>query len=160
MPTKRTRTWTEKLSDPKDLPKIVELTEKQNRVFGEGTMFIPSPLLVDSLMRQVTPGKLTTINDIRTFLAGQHGTNTTCPITTGIFSWIAAHASEEQAALGKTDATPYWRTLKLKGEINPKYPGGVQAQINLLEAEGHEVYQKGKKFFVRGYEKDLVKLHD
>ncbi len=30
----------------------------------------------------------------------------------GIFSWIAAHAAEEQRQQGALDITPYWRTLK------------------------------------------------
>lgn len=56
------------------------------------------------------------------------------------------------------DITPYWRTLKTGGVINPKYPGGVEAQRKLLEKEGHKVVQKGKKFVVVDYEKFLVKL--
>jgi len=43
--------------------------------------------------------------------------------------------------------------------INPKYPGGVEAQRKFLEKEGHKVVQKGKKFVVVvDYEKSLVKL--
>ncbi len=32
--------------------------------------------------------------------------------------------------------------------MNPKYPGGAEAQVRLLEAEGHVVVQRGKKWFV------------
>jgi hypothetical protein len=42
--------------------------------------------------------------------------------------------------------------------INEKYPGGVESQKKLLEKEGHEVVQKGKKYVVVDYEKSLVKL--
>ena len=41
--------------------------------------------------------------------------------------------------------TPYWRTLKAGGELNPKYPGGIEAQRQKLEAEGHTVLQKGRE---------------
>ncbi|GBD87355.1 hypothetical protein BMS3Abin03_01287 [bacterium BMS3Abin03] len=74
-------------------------------------------------------------------------------MTTGIFAWIAAHASEEELAAGKKRVTPYWRTLKLNGEI----PGGVQHQITLLEVEGHTLYPKGKKFYVEDYQKNLLR---
>ncbi len=56
----------------------------------------------------------------------------TDPITAGIFVSIAAWASHQRSG----DKTPYWRTLKANGELNPKYPRGVQAQRELLEAEG------------------------
>ena len=54
-------------------------------------------------------------------------------------------AAEAQAE-GKKKITPWWRTLKTSGELNPKYPGGVAAQSKLLKAEGHEIIPgKGKK---------------
>jgi alkylated DNA nucleotide flippase Atl1 len=60
----------------------------------------------------------------------------------------------------KKRITPYWRTLKTGGELNPKYPGGVQAQSARLRAEGHVIASgKGKKPpKVKDYEKRLAKL--
>ncbi len=151
------KTWKEKLHDSKDLPKVVELTGKQAEKWGEGTMAIPSPLEVDEIMRKVPKGKLITINIIRQKIAEKHGATIGCPVTTGIFAWIAAHAAEEAKAEGKKRITPWWRTLKEGGVLNPKYPGGVQKQMELLEAEGHTVVPKGKKNFkVLDYEKKLV----
>ena len=75
---------------------------------------------------------------------------------TGIFAWIAAHAAEEAATEGKTRITPYWRTLKAGGELNGKYPGGVEQLKLQLEAEGHRVVAKGKRLFVADYEKRLL----
>ena len=62
-------------------------------------------------------------------------------ITTGIFVSIVAWASFQR----KNDKTPYWRTLKANGELNAKYPGGIEAQKEMLEKEGHTVIQKGRK---------------
>ena len=95
---------------------------------------------------------------MRTALAKKHKATIGCPITTGIFAWIAANAAEEQRQKGKKDITPYWRTLKTGGVINPKYPGEVEGQKKLLEIEGHKVIQKGKKYIVANYEKSLIKL--
>jgi alkylated DNA nucleotide flippase Atl1 len=152
------KTWTEKLHDSKDLPKVEEITDKMSKRWGTGTVVIPAPTEVNEIMCKVPEGKVITINEIRCVLAKKHGATIGCPITTGIFAWIAAHAAEEQKQNGGKSTTPYWRTLKTGGEINGKYPGGVEAQKRLLEKEGHKVVQKGKKHVVADYEKSLVSI--
>lgn len=150
--------WREKLADSKDLPKIQKVEGKMSRRWGEGTFVIPAPIEVDEIMRQVPKGKLITINEIRAKLAKKHGVDFGCPITTGIFAWIAANAAGEAEAEGKKRITPYWRTLKAGAELNPKYPGGIANVRARLTAEGHRVMSKGKKFVVENYERSLVKL--
>src|SRR6185312_5398233 len=120
----------------------------------------PAPKEVDAVMKRVPRGKLITINEIRQILAKKHHATIGCPITTGIFAWIAAHAAEEAAALGKARTTPYWRTLKSGGELNPKYPGGIAAIRRRLELEGHRVVQKGKRYLVADFESALVQLQE
>ena len=149
------KSWREKLADDKDLPKVGPVTGKMTKKWGEGMMVIPAPREVDALMQKVPRGKLTTINELRTALARQHKAEFGCPITTGIFAWIAAHAAEEASAEGRKRITPYWRTLKTGGELNPKYPGGIPALKKRLVAEGHKVTQKGKRFLVLDFEKAL-----
>lgn len=122
---KKKKSWREKLVDDKGLPKVSQITGKLRQRWGAGTMVIPAPRDVDALMRQVPKGRLATINDLRTALAMKHKTDIACPITTGIFSWIAAHAAAEAETDGGKRITPYWRTLKTGGEVNPKYPGGA-----------------------------------
>ena len=156
--SKKKKSWVEKLHDDKGLPKVEKITEKMSKRWGTGTVVIPAPIEVDSLMRKVPKGKLTTINELREALARKHKVTIGCPITTGIFAWVAAHAAEEQRQKVNKDITPYWRTLKTGGILNPKYPGGIEAIKKNLEAEGHEVIQKGKKYIVADYEKSLIKL--
>lgn len=158
---KKRKSWREKLADKKDLPKIVQVSGKVAARWGArpgDTMVIPSPLEVDEVMRKVPTGKVITINQIRQFLAKKHGVTIACPITTGIFAWIAAHASEEAKNEGEENTTPYWRTLKANGEINPRYPGGVEHQKRLLEDEGHQVIKKGQKYLVANYEKNRFEI--
>jgi alkylated DNA nucleotide flippase Atl1 len=152
------RTWCEKLQDSKDLPRVERITERMSKKWGMGTVVIPAPAEVDELMRKVPEGKLTTINHIREALAKRHGATIGCPITTGIFASIAAHAAEEQKQKGQESITPYWRTLKVGGVINEKYPGGTEEQNRLLKKEGHNVVRKGKKYVVVDYEKSLTRL--
>lgn len=145
------KSWRDKLNDSKGLPKTGKIEGKMSTRWGEGTMVIPAPIEVDELMRKVPKGKLTSINVLRGELAKKHRVTMACPITTGIFAWIAAHAAEEAAAAGEKKITPYWRTLKTGGELNPKYPGGIDALKKKLKAEGHAVVQKGKRWFVKDY---------
>jgi hypothetical protein len=152
------KSWQEKLNDDKDLPKIGRVMGKMITKWGRGTMVVPAPREVDALMRKVPKGKLATINELRAGLAKKHRVHIACPITTGIFAWIAAHAAFEALDEGKKRVTPYWRTLKSGGELNLKYPGGAAALKRLLEAEGHRVVQKGQRFFVADYEKSLARL--
>ncbi|MGD0645142.1 MAG: MGMT family protein [Candidatus Bathyarchaeia archaeon] len=158
MPAKKT-TWQEKLNDSKGYPKVEESKGKMSKKWGPGTLVIPAPIEVDQLMRKVPKGKLTTINEIRSALATKNNATIGCPMTTGIFAWISAHAAEEQKQQGTSDITPYWRTLKTGGFLNEKYPGGVKTQKQLLEQEGHVVIERGKKYFVKDYLKSLIPLN-
>jgi len=144
--SKLRKSWQDKLNDSKDLPKVEKITPKMSQRWGAGTVVIPAPIEVDAIMKQVPQGKLITINKIREILARKHKATIGCPITTGIFSWIAAHAAEEALTEGKKDITPYWRTLKSTGELNEKYPGGIELQASHLKKEGHTIEPgKGKK---------------
>ena len=152
------KTWKEKLHDSKDFPRVQPIEKQQEKMWGTGTIVIAKPIEVDEIMKKVPKGKLITINKIREKLAAKHEATIACPITTGIFARTAAGAAEEDLQEGKKRITPYWRTLKADGVINEKYPGGIQKQIELLEAEGHTVVPKGKKNFrVVDYQKYLVK---
>lgn len=143
------------LRDSKDMPKIQILTDQKSiEKYGGERMYFAPPMDYDRLMRQVPFGRLTTVGEIRAYLAERNGADFTEPITAGIFVSIAAWASHQR----REDETPYWRTLKANGELNAKYPGGAEAQKARLEAEGHTVIQKGRtkiRYFVKDYEKAL-----
>jgi hypothetical protein len=159
MPKMR-KSWLAKLNDDKGYPKVEPITERMRSSWGTGTVVIPAPLEVDALMKKVPGGELTTIKEIRQALAVKHGATIGCPITTGIFVWIAANAADEQASKGEENVTPYWRTLRDDGALNQKYPGGVQKQAQRLKDEGHiVVFFKGNKLpKVQDFEKKLAKL--
>jgi len=71
---------------------------------------------------------------------------------------MAAKVAQERAAAGEKNITPYWRTLKVGGTLNEKYPGGIVAQAGLLESEGHEIVldRSGRPKKVKDFEKKLV----
>lgn len=146
------------LHDGKDMPKIQIITDEASiKKYGGNRMYFAPPMDYDRVMRRVPLGKVITVGEIREYFAAQSGANFTEPITAGIFVSIAAWASHQRSE----DKTPYWRTLRAGGELNPKYPGGVEEQKEMLEAEGHTVIQKGRtniKYYVKDYEKALFAL--
>src|SRR5438093_4539712 len=101
------KSWSEKLADDKGLPRVSQVAGKTSNRWGEGTMVIPAPREVDALMKQVPRGRVVTINELRAALARKHKVHFACPMTTGIFSWIAAHAAAEDEAEGKKRVTPF-----------------------------------------------------
>jgi alkylated DNA nucleotide flippase Atl1 len=130
------------------LPKVEPIPPKLRERWGRGTVVIAAPREVDACMRAVRRGAVATLDAIRASLAAAHGATIACPITTGIFANYAAHAAEEARAEGSKDVTPWWRTLRADGEMPPKFPGAPQLQRTLLEAEGHTVVARGKRWFV------------
>ena len=146
------------LRDSKDMPKFQTITDQKSiEKYGGDRMYVAPPIEYDRVMRTIPYGRLTTVGEIREYFARQSGADFTEPITAGIFVSIAAWASFQRTE----DETPYWRTLKAGGELNPKYPGGVEAQKEKLEAEGHAVIKKGRtniRYDVKDYEKLLVPL--
>lgn len=146
------------LLDSKDMPKTQMITdEKSIKKYGGNRMYFAPPIDYDKVMKTVPYGKVITVGNIREHFAKQNNADFTEPITAGVFVSIAAWASFQRAS----EETPYWRTLKANGELNPKYPGGVEAQKEKLEAEGHIVIAKGRtniKYYVKDYEKALYQL--
>lgn len=146
------------LHDGKDMPKIQIITDKRSiEKFGGSKMYFAPPIDYDTVMKSIPYGKLITVGKIREYFAKKNDADFTEPITAGIFVSIAAWASYQRT----DDKTPYWRTLKSNGELNAKYPGGVEEQKAKLEAEGHTVLSRGKKnivFYVQDYQNNLHEL--
>lgn len=141
-----------------DMPRIQMVTDQATiKKYGGEKMFFAPPVTYDEIMKKVPRGKVITVGAIREYLAEENGADFTDPITAGIFVSIAAWASHQRTE----DETPYWRTLKANGELNTKYPGGIAAQKEKLEAEGHTVVERGRKnirYYVKDYEKVLFEL--
>lgn len=146
------------LHDSKDMPKFQTITDQKSiEKYGGDRMYFAPPIDYDRVMRQVPRGKVLTVGKIREYFARESGADFTEPITAGIFVSIAAWASHQRVE----DETPYWRTLKAGGELNEKFPGGIEAQKEKLEAEGHTIVQRGRKnikYYVKDYEKVLFDL--
>ncbi|WP_119275221.1 MGMT family protein [Taklimakanibacter deserti] len=152
------KSWAERLADDKNLPLVKPIPPKMVKRSGSGSMVVPAPREVDAAIKVVKKRKLATAREIAGLIARRHGTTVCCPVTTGIFVWIAAHAAHEAELMGRKAVTPYWRVLKNGGELNGKYPGGLSDVKRRLEAEGHVVVRQGQRCFVKDYEKKLAAI--
>jgi hypothetical protein len=146
----RKKTWSEKLADAK------AKTLKPHKFYCEKSrqhLVIPTVGEVEEHMRGVKKGRLTTMQQMSDSFRAKHKVDLCCPMTTGIFASIVAHAADEQERAGAKRVVPWWRTLKTGGELNPKYPGNGAVQRARLEAEGHRVVHKGRKLVVLDYDR-------
>ena len=141
------KSWHEKLDKPVEgLPKVVEVPDKWVKTMGGRRVLVPTPRMVDDLVRTVSERQLITVGQIRRRLAASFQADSTCPLTTGIFLRIISEAAEEDRQAGTTPITPYWRVVKDDGSLNPKFPGGVESHAQKLREEGHEIVPgRGKK---------------
>lgn len=153
---KQKKTWRDRLDGFPQLPTVKEIPQAMRARRGQGTIATPSPREVDEAMRKVPEGRLATVFGIGEGIAARHRATIGCTVTTAIFAHMVAHTAEEARAAGAVDITPWWRTLKIGGELNPKYPGGIEAQMARLESEGHTVVQRGRRYFVEAFDRKLV----
>ncbi|MBU1118863.1 MGMT family protein [Patescibacteria group bacterium] len=166
--TYKKKTWIEKLEDEdkkKKYPKFLTFDPtfpcgpaltKMGAKKGDKVV-ITLPTEVDEIMKKVPKGKVITLKEISRKLAKKHNVDYCCTLTGGFFVTTAANAAKEYEKKGKKRITPYWRTLKMNGYLNEKYPGGLEAHRKLLEKEGFNIVKKGKnKYFVQDFEKYLV----
>jgi len=147
------KTWNEKLNDSGNMPYVADIDCKFAQKFGP-RMLVAPPLAYNAFMSEVPPGKILTIEQMRTVLAKKYHADWTCFMTAGMFVNICANAAEERG----DKEFPYWRTVKTGGELCEKFPGGLEAHKMLLEIEGHKIIQKGKRYFVENYESKLFKI--
>ncbi|MBI4718544.1 MAG: MGMT family protein [Planctomycetes bacterium] len=138
--------------------RVMPVPRSMRKAWGTGTILIPRPRDVDTIMRSVRKGRLITVAQIRQRLARAAGADGACPLTTGIFVRVVAEAAEEDARDGRRRITPYWRTVKDGGKLNEKYPGGAEAQARRLREEGFEIERnrRGQPARVKDYESYLV----
>ena len=155
MNDKQKGSYNEQLHDRGDLPKVKIVRGARKEVdFAGAKVIIPPPEDFDEVMRTIPYGELITSEHIRRYLALKYNADYTCPVTSRKFIILVANACAER----NSDETPYWRTLKKDGELNAKYPHGIEGQRRLLEGESHVVVQRGQRYYVGDYQDKIHPL--
>jgi hypothetical protein len=106
------KSWNEKLQQCK-APKVVILEKPWGGMAAGDSMYISSPMELDTAIRLLPPGEVLSIAELRHQLADEHGCAGTCHLTTSMFIRIAAEAAREKLDAGSSpaDVTPFWRVI-------------------------------------------------
>jgi alkylated DNA nucleotide flippase Atl1 len=132
---------------------IVQIAPQLERFFGtSGRMLKPCVATVAALVAQIPSGQVVTSDVLRRKLADQFGVEVACPYDTK----MALLAISNDSSLNQSGLNlPYWRVIKTNGELNPKYPGGLEAHVAFLQAEGFTVDDSGKKPRIKPFKDKL-----
>lgn len=136
MAARKKKTTREKMAHPAELIDMPALWEKR---YGQGKMLIPAPLDLETLVKKIPRGRVTTLRALGDELAQAAGAVASCPITSGIFLKLVAIAAEEDLAEGKKRVAPWWRVVGPDGKLWPKAPGGLAGHARRLREDGVEI---------------------
>jgi hypothetical protein len=111
-------------------------------------------------MDSVGNGNLITGQEIKNYLIQKYNVSIVYPQMTGLFMRLVALAAIEKHGNSDKHLTPFWRTIKSSGYLNPQYPGGLEDHTYRLESEGFIIIPgKGSKLpKVKDYQKYIQKI--
>ena len=135
------KTWTQKLENGRSAERVI--LEKPYCGVPAGTvMLVSTPREVEQYIRAIPPGVVVSPRTLRDDLAAQHGAETTCPTTTGIFLRIVSEAALEQVAAGAdwAQVAPFWRVVDPESPTAQKISGGPDLirKMRAQEASGYK----------------------
>jgi hypothetical protein len=119
------------------VPKIKRIDFDFADIPANSNMFISTPQIIESYIRQIPKGKGVTVQTMRKDLAIQNQADYTCPVTTGIFLRIVAEASFEKYQETKSlkGITPFWRVVEPNSALSKKLTFGQEFIVDQRRAE-------------------------
>lgn len=119
------KSWTEKLNDPRPHEVKPAPIDIAGMKAGE-IMLVPTLRLIDAFIRAIPKGSGMDVPTLRRELARRHGSEVTCPITTGFHLRIVAEAAWEahQRGAAVAEITPFWRVLDGRAPTTAKLSFG------------------------------------
>jgi hypothetical protein len=134
------KTWIEKRDLAKE-PEVKKSPSDFADIKAGEKMLIPSPLVVDTYIRQIPRGKQGNLSQMRKDLAAEYHAHKTCPITSGIFIRIVSEAAYEEFEQGKAinKITPFWRMVDEKSPAAKKLSFGIDFLSAQRKKEGLSV---------------------
>jgi|OM-RGC.v1.025549223 hypothetical protein len=118
------KSWNEKLNCDKS--HLIKKLDKNFSDMKEGdNMLIATPKIIDSYIKKIPKGIKIDIKTLRKDLALTYNTDTTCPVTTGIFLRIVSEAAYEDFLNGEKNITPFWRVVDHESKTASKLACGI-----------------------------------
>lgn len=133
-------TWNDKLCCSK-APEVKRLDKAFGGMPAGCVMLIASPVIMNDYIRAIPHGLTITVKAMREDLAGRHGAEFTCPVTTGIFLRVVAEAAWESHLAGAPleVITPFWRVIEPTAPLAAKLACGSTFIVTQrqMEAAAH-----------------------
>lgn len=132
------KTWREKHDSHKH-PIAIQTLDRPFAGHPVGAkMLIATPKDMTAYFKSVPRGKLRDMDALRRSLASKYKTDFVCPLTTGIFSRIAAEHAYAQIAEGAATETvaPFWRVIDPNSPLAKKLACGPDFIRLMRESEG------------------------
>jgi hypothetical protein len=120
------KSWIEKRDIDKEFK--VKINPKKFADIPAGTkMFIPTPKIVDKLVKTIPFGSFLYSTQIRKKLANNYNAEMTCPVVTGISMRILSEAAFEEFEIHKNieKITPFWRIVEPESKLAGKLACGI-----------------------------------
>lgn len=132
------KTWREKHDGHKHPPQVERLDKPYAGLPRSATIVIATPKDITAYMRKIPRGKSRDMDQLRATLAKKYGADGACPLTTGIFSRIAAEFAFEQLEMGAkpSDVAPFWRLIEPNSALAKKLSCGPDFISARREEEG------------------------
>ncbi len=131
------KSWIEKLNS--DKPPILKVIDKAFAdIPAGGKMFIATPKIIESHIRQIPEGHQTDLKTLRNDLAIEHQAEYSCPVTTSIFLRTVAEAAHEMRERGERveNLPPFWRVIDENSKLAGKLSFGVDFIVQMRKEEG------------------------
>ena len=131
------KSWIEKRDINKHIQ--IKLNPKKFADIPAGSkMLIPTPRVVDNLVKSIPYASSLNSSQIREKLANDYNAEMTCPLVTGISMRIVSEAAYEEFLInGNLDIiTPFWRIVEPGSKLAEKLACGINFIIERQIYEG------------------------
>ena len=120
------KSWIEKRDIDKEF-KVKIIPKKFTDIPAGTKMFIPTPKIVDKLVKTIPFGSFLYSTQIRKKLANNYNAEMTCPVVTGISMRILSEAAFEEFEIHKNieQITPFWRIVEPNSKLAGKLACGI-----------------------------------
>ena len=134
------KSWVEKRDIDKEC-QVKTNPKKFADIPARTKMLIPTPKIVDKLVKRIPDGSFLYLKQIRKKLADDYNAEMTCPVVTGISMRIISEAAYEEYQKNKdiNKITPFWRIVEPDSKLAGKLACGIDFIIERQIQEGIEL---------------------
>ncbi|HNJ46805.1 MAG: hypothetical protein H6916_05620 [Novosphingobium sp.] len=120
------RSWQDKHDNHRHPTKVEVLEKPYAGLLPGQTIAIATPAQISAYFRSVPRGETRSMAQLRAHLARLQGADGACPMTTAIFSRIAAENAYERLLAGERHVAPFWRVIDPGSPLARKLACGMQ----------------------------------